>query len=207
MKKTPPSTVNRLSLYLKCFSELTGQDVEYASSEEVAKCIGINAAQVRKDLAYFGQFGRRGVGYHVTQLKEHISRILGTHKQWRVGVVGVGKLGSALAMYKGFQERGFKVVAGFDTAQDKIGWEIDDVKIYDFQDIEKIIKKEKIEIVIITTPKDSLATVMERLKNTGIKGILNFAGKHLMDEANIIIRNVDLGLEMEQLTFFLTNKQ
>ena len=207
MKKTPPSTVNRLSLYLKCFSELTGQDVEYVSSEEVAKCIGINAAQVRKDLAYFGQFGRRGVGYHVAQLKEHISRILGTHKQWRVGVVGVGKLGSALAMYKGLQERGFKVVAGFDTAQDKIGWEIDEVRIYDFQDIEKIIKKEKIEIMIITTPKDSLAAVMERLKNTGIKGVLNFAGKHLMDEGNIIIRNVDLALEMEQLTFFLTNKQ
>jgi len=206
MKKIPLSTVNRLSLYLKCFSDFTGQDIEYASSEDVANCIGINAAQVRKDLAYFGQFGRRGVGYHVMSLKEQISRILGTHKEWRVGIVGVGKLGSALVMHKGFQDRGFKIVAGFDIAQDKLGWEIDEVMIYDFNDVEKVIKKEKIEIIIITTPKDALPQVMEKLKNTCIKGVLNFAGKHLMTEGDITIRNVDLGLEMEQLTYQITNK-
>lgn len=203
--KIPLPTVNRLSLYLKCFAELASSDVEYASSGQIAQTIGLNPAQVRKDLAYFGKFGRRGFGYHVEQLKEHISKILGTHKQWRLAVVGTGNLGRALLMYPGFQARGFKVIAGFDVDPAKVGWELDGVRIYHMDDIEKIIKKEKIDIVVIATPKDSLDLVMARIKETGIKGVLNFAGKHLKDE-KIIVRNVDVALELEQLTFFLTNK-
>jgi len=205
-KKIPLPTVNRLSLYLKCFSELAASGVEYVSSEQVANLIGLNPAQVRKDLAYFGKFGRRGFGYHVEQLKEHISRILGTHKRWKVGVIGTGNLGRALLMYGGFIDRGFKVVAAFDVDPDKAGWELNGVKIYHSDEMEKIIKKEKIEMIIITTPKEALTETMNRLKKTGIKGILNFAGKHLVNEDGIIIRNVDLALEMEQLTFFLSNK-
>ncbi len=203
--KIPLPTVNRLSLYLKCFAELASSGVEYASSGQVAQSIGLNPAQVRKDLAYFGKFGRRGFGYHVEQLKEHISKILGTHKQWRLAVVGTGNLGRALLMYPGFQARGFRVIAGFDVDPAKVGWELDGVRIYHLDEIEKIIKKEKIDIVVITTPKDSLDPVMARIKETGIKGVLNFAGKHLKDE-KIIVRNVDVALELEQLTFFLTNK-
>jgi redox-sensing transcriptional repressor len=203
--KIPLPTVNRLSLYLKCFSELASSGVEYASSDQVAQTIGLNPAQVRKDLAYFGKFGRRGFGYHVEQLKEHISKILGTSRQWRLAVVGTGNLGRALLMYPGFQARGFKIIAGFDIDPAKVGWELDGVRIYHLDEIEKVIKREKIDIVVITTPKDSLDPVMARLKETGIKGVLNFAGKHLKDE-NIIVRNVDVALELEQLTFFLTNK-
>ena len=203
--KIPLPTVNRLSLYLKCFSELAQSGVEYASSDQVAQSIGLNPAQVRKDLAYFGKFGRRGFGYHVEQLKEHISKILGTSREWRLAVVGTGNLGRALLMYPGFQARGFKIIAGFDIDPAKVGWELDGVRIYHLDEIEKVIKREKIDIVVITTPKDSLDPVMARLKETGIKGVLNFAGKHLKDE-NIIVRNVDVALELEQLTFFLTNK-
>ncbi|MEI7640823.1 MAG: redox-sensing transcriptional repressor Rex [bacterium] len=206
LKKIPISTVSRLSLYLKCFTELHIESVEYVSSEDLAERIGLNAAQVRKDLAFFGQFGRRGVGYNIVSLKEEISKILGTHKSWKTAVIGMGNLGSALTMYTGFRAKGFNIVAGFDVSTDKIGWEIDTLKIYDYQDLEKVIKKEKIEIVIITTPKEVLADVMAKLRKTGIKGILNFAGKYMKNEGNIIIRNVDLGQEMEQLTFFLTNK-
>ena len=203
--KIPLPTVNRLSLYLKCFSELAQSGVEYASSDQVAQSIGLNPAQVRKDLAYFSKFGRRGFGYHVEQLKEHISKILGTSREWRLAVVGTGNLGRALLMYPGFQARGFKIIAGFDIDPAKVGWELDGVRIYHLDEIEKVIKREKIDIVVITTPKDSLDPVMARLKETGIKGVLNFAGKHLKDE-NIIVRNVDVALELEQLTFFLTNK-
>ena len=207
MKKIPVATVNRLSLYLKCFNDLSGQDVEYVSSEQIAADIGLNPAQVRKDLAYFGKFGRRGFGYHVGSLKENIARILGTNKQWRTAVIGVGNLGKALLMYGGFQKRGFKLVAGFDVSDDRIGWELDGIKIHHMNELEKVIKKEKIEIVIITTPESALAGVIGRLKGTGIKGALNFAGKHPVSDAGFLTRNVDLGLEMEQLTFFITNKQ
>jgi redox-sensing transcriptional repressor len=110
-------------------------------------------------------------------------------------------------MYPGFQIRGFKVVAGFDVDPAKVGWELDGVRIYNFDELEKIIKKEKIDIVIITTPRDSLDAVMTKLRGTDIKGVLNFAGKHLLKDSNIIVRNVDVALELEQLTFFLTNKQ
>jgi redox-sensing transcriptional repressor len=206
LKKIPLPTVNRLSLYLKCFAELSASDVEYVSSDEVAKQIGLNPAQVRKDLAYFGKFGRRGFGYHVEQLKENISKILGTHKGCKVAVVGTGNLGRALLMYKGFVARGFKVIAGFDTDPDKVGWELDSVKIYESSEMERVIKKEKIEIVILTTPADAIPEIMARLKKTPIRGVLNFAGKHLVNEEDIIVRNVDLALELEQLMFFLTNK-
>jgi redox-sensing transcriptional repressor len=206
-KKIPLPTVNRLSLYLKCFSELASSGVDYVSSEQIAAGIGLNPAQVRKDLAYFGKFGRRGFGYHVGQLKEHVSKILGTHKEWHIAVTGTGNLGRALLMYPGFQSRGFKVVAGFDIDPAKVGWELDGVSIYHFDDMEKVIKKEKIDIMVIATPKDSLDAVMGKLKGTGIKGVLNFAGKHLLKVENIIVRNVDVAIELEQLAFFLTNKE
>jgi len=205
-KKIPAPTVNRLSIYLACFSDLLASDVEYVSSEQMAKLAGLNPAQVRKDLAYFGKFGRRGYGYHVGQLKDRISKILGTNKAWKVGVIGAGNLGRALVMYGGFEERGFKIVAGFDADTDKTGWEINSVRIYHADELEEVIKKKKIEIIILTTPKEALGPVISRLKKTKIKGILNFAGKHLINDRDIIVRNVDLALEMEQLTFFLTNK-
>ncbi|HDT15293.1 MAG TPA: redox-sensing transcriptional repressor Rex [Firmicutes bacterium] len=205
-KKIPLPTVNRLSLYLKCFSELSASDVEYASSEQVAGQIGLNPAQVRKDLAYFGRFGRRGFGYHVDQLKENVSKILGTHKNSNTAVVGTGNLGRALLMYGGFEVRGFKIAAGFDVDPDKVGWELDGVKIYHIDEMEEIIKKEKIEIVILATPAGAIQDVMTRLRKTGIKGVLNFAGKHLKSEGEIMVRNADLALELEQLTFFMTNK-
>jgi redox-sensing transcriptional repressor len=109
-------------------------------------------------------------------------------------------------MYKGFVARGFKVVAGFDVDPGKVGWELEGIKIYHIDELEKVIKKEKIDLIVITTPGDVLAPLMNRLKKTGIKGVLNFAGKHLVSEEGIKVRNVDLALEMEQLTFFLTNK-
>jgi len=176
------------------------------SSDEIAKIIGLNPAQVRKDLAFFGKFGRRGFGYNVNYLKENITKILGTHKKWKVAIIGAGNLGRALTMYKGFTNRGFHIVACFDTDPSKIGWEIDGVRIYSMEEMEKIIKKEKIEIAIITTPSSNLPEIINKLKKTNVKGILNFAGKHILNEKHIIIRNVDLALELEQLTFLISNK-
>ncbi len=206
-KKIPLPTVSRLSLYLKCFSELASSGVDYVSSEQVAGRIGLNPAQVRKDLAYFGKFGRRGFGYHVENLKVNIAKILGTHKILKVGVVGAGNLGRALLMYKGFEARGFNVVAGFDIDPDKAGWEIDGVKIYLLDEMEKIIKKEKIDILILTTPASAIQDLMPRIRKTPIKGVLNFAAKHLVSDPPLVVRNVDLALELEQLAFFFTNAE
>lgn len=206
MKKIPVPTVNRLSIYLKCFNELLDSNILNVSSHEIAKIIGLNSAQVRKDLSYFGKFGRRGFGYNVSYLKENITKILGTHKNWNVAIIGAGNLGRALTMYKGFLNRGFNIVACFDKDPAKIGWEIDGINIYSMEEIEKIIKKEKIEIAIITVPSSSLSEILDVLKKTNIKGILNFAGKHILNEGKIVIRNVDLALELEQLTFLILNR-
>lgn len=207
LRKIPLPTVNRLSIYLKCFSEIASSGVEYVSSGQVAQLIGLNPAQVRKDLAYFGKFGRRGYGYNVLQLKENISKILGTHENWKVAVIGVGNLGRALLMYGGFAARGFHIIAGFDADPAKAGWELDGIPIYHAEKIEEMVKQKKIEMAIITTPKDVLPDVLSRLKKAGVKGVLNFAGKHVVTDDDMIVRNVDLALEMEQLTFFLTNKE
>ena len=207
LRKIPLPTVNRLSIYLKCFSELSSSGVEYVSSGQVAQLIGLNPAQVRKDLAYFGKFGRRGYGYNVIQLKDNISKILGTHKNWQVAVIGAGNLGRALLMYGGFMARGFNIVAGFDVDRDKVGWELDGVTLYHMDELERVVKEEKIEMAIITTPKEALSELLLRLKKAGIKGVLNFAGKHIVTDSDFIVRNVDLALELEQLTFFLTNKE
>ncbi len=207
LRKIPLPTVNRLSIYLKCFSELATSGVEYVSSGQVAELIGLNPAQVRKDLAYFGKFGRRGYGYNVLQLKENISKILGTHKNWKVAVIGAGNLGRALLMYGGFSARGFNIIAGFDVDPDKVGWELDGVTLYHIEKLEEVVKREKIEMAILTTPKDALPDMLLRLKKAGVNGVLNFAGKHVLTDDDMIVRNVDLALEMEQLTFFLTNKE
>ncbi|MCX8094246.1 MAG: redox-sensing transcriptional repressor Rex [Candidatus Goldbacteria bacterium] len=207
MKKIPVPTINRLSIYLKCFNELLDSGITHVSSEKIAKIIGLNSAQVRKDLAFFGKFGRRGFGYNVSYLKENITKILGTHKKWKICVIGAGNLGRALTMYNGFLNRGFNVVACFDTDPAKIGWEIDGIKIYSMEEIEKIIKKEKIEIAIITAPSTALSDIMTVLKKTNIKGVLNFAGKHILPQEKIMIRNVDLALELEQLTFLISNRE
>ncbi len=202
----PKTTINRLSLYLKCFIELSESKINFISSSELANFIGLNPAQVRKDLSYFGKFGRRGLGYNVEILRHKISEILGTQKLWKVAIIGIGNLGRALLTYAGFKDRGFKIVAGFDNAPDKIGWEIDGIKIYSIEELEKIIKKEKIELIILTTPKSAVQEIINRLKNINVKGILNFAGKYLLADEKLKIRNVDISLELEQLTFFISNR-
>ncbi len=202
----PKTTINRLSLYLKCFIELSESKINFISSGELAQIVGLNPAQVRKDLSYFGKFGRRGLGYNVEILRHKIAEILGTHKLWKVAIIGIGNLGRALLTYSGFKDRGFKIVAGFDNAPDKIGWEIDGVNIYNIEELEKIIKKERIELIILTTPKSAVQEIINRLKNTNVKGILNFAGKYLLNDEKLQIRNVDISLELEQLTFFISNK-
>lgn len=204
-KKIPASTVNRLAQYLRVFSRLEKNGTETVSSREAADISGINPAQVRKDLAYFGQFGRRGVGYPVAELCEEIRRILGLSREWNVAILGAGHLGTALLMYRGFGLNSFNIVAAFDTDPDKINWELEGVTVYDLEELKVQAKKKKIEIAIIAVPAEEAQSVAEKAVAAGIPAVLNFAPARLDLPEKTLLRNVDFFSELEMLTYHLQN--
>ena len=203
--KIPEATINRLSIYSRLLEleELNG--VVTISSNEIAEN-WITSAQVR-DLAYFGEFGTRGVGYNVKNLKENIMRILGLHKRWNIALIGAGNLGRALINYKGFSERGFDIVAVFDNNPNKIGKIIRDKKILDIKrDLEKTVKEFNINLAIVAVTAINAQEVVDDLVKAGIKGIINFAPISISVPSDVIIRRVDLASQLEVLTFNIQNK-
>jgi redox-sensing transcriptional repressor len=201
--RIPASTVNRLSLYLRVFSQAELDGHTTVSSRELADLSGINPAQVRKDLAYFGQFGRRGVGYAVASLTREIRGILGLDKAWNCAIIGVGHLGTALLMYRGMRSYGFHVVAAFDTDPDKISWELEGVPVYDLADLEAVAREKNIQIAVITVPGSAAQAVAEQVAAARIPALLNFAPVQLRPGKNTIIRQVDLAAELEALSYQL----
>lgn len=208
MKKLqiPEDSVKRLSLYLRNLRYLAKEGVETISSEALAQDIYVSAAQVRKDLSYFGDFGTRGVGYSVRDLISEIESILGLDKRWSLALVGVGRLGSALLNYRGFQQFGFQFCVAFDNNPEKVGKIIEKVKIEDYSEIEKIIKKKKIKIAVITVPAPAAQEVTDRLVKAGIEAILNFSPRYLNVPPSVSIKTVDIALEVGNLTYYLVHK-
>jgi len=208
MKKLqiPEDSVKRLSLYLRNLRYLAGEGVEIISSEALAQDIYVSAAQVRKDLSYFGDFGTRGVGYSVRNLISEIESILGLDKRWSLVLIGVGRLGSALLNYRGFQQFGFQFSVAFDNNPEKVGKTIGKVKIEDYSEIEKVIKKEKIKIAVVTVPGSAAQEVTDRLVKAGIKAILNFSPRYLNVPPNVSIKTVDIATEVGNLTYYLVHK-
>jgi len=208
MKKLqiPEDSVKRLSLYLRNLRYLVREGVETISSEALAQDIYVSAAQVRKDLSYFGDFGTRGVGYSVRNLISEIESILGLNKKWSLALVGVGRLGSALLNYRGFQQFGFQFSVAFDNNPEKIGKKIGKVKVEDYSEIEKIIKKEKIKIAVVTVPASAAQEVTDRLVKAGIEAILNFSPRYLNVPPSVSIKTVDIALEVGNLTYYLVHK-
>ena len=209
MKKirVPEESVKRLSLYLRNLNYLAKGGVETVSSDELAKNIYVSAAQVRKDLSYFGDFGRRGVGYNVQSLISDIKSVLGLNKKWLVALVGIGRLGSALLNYPGFEELGFQISVVFDINPKKIGKIYRGVKIEDSSQIEKIIKKEKIKIAIIAVPASAAQETADVLIKAGIKAILNFSPKYLNISESVNIKTVDIAIELGNLAYYLTHSE
>jgi len=201
--KIPEATIIRLSVYSRFLSQADQRGIITISSGEIAEGVGVSPAQVRKDLAYFGEFGTRGVGYNVKDLHHNIMKILGLNSYWPAIIVGAGHLGTALCMYGGFKERGFKVVGMFDNNPDKIGENINNVTIYDLTKMGDIVKKEKVKIGIMAVPAGAAQDVANYLVSAGIKAILNFAPKVINVPEHIAIRNVDLTVNLEILTFNL----
>jgi len=197
-------TAGRLSVYLRCLNALDGAGVKTISSKALAEQFHLNAAQIRKDLAYFGEFGVRGVGYYVKELKRDLRVILGLDRTVRVAILGAGNLGLALADYPGFRQEGFAIVALFDTERTKIGRRSrGGVKIYDISEFRKAVKKETIDIAVVAVPAESAQTVVNTVVGSGIRAILNFSPGSLKVPPKVKLKNVDLTVSMESLSFFL----
>ena len=199
--------VARLSIYLRCVEELEAEGVSTISSQQLARRFGLNSAQLRKDLAYFGQFGIRGVGYHVHCLENSLKEILGLHQEWQVALVGAGNLGSALLKYKGFCQKGFKISAVFDANPLKIGKTIGGSQIKDPKELPSILGKEGIRIGIIATPASAAQGVAERLVASGVTSILNFAPTQLTLPEEVKIQHIDLAAVLKTLSFHLARQE
>lgn len=206
--KIPEVTITRLSLYLRCLNELESEGVEVISSSELGERCGLNPAQIRKDLAYFGEFGTRGVGYHVKELKEDIKRVLGLDKEWEVALVGVGNLGKALLSYSGFKKHGFKIAVAFDKVIDEERKKAipEGCELYSADAMEEVIKKKNLKIAIVAVNPQEAQAVIDRLVKAGIKGVLNFVPIRVYASKDIVIRNIDLSVELETLTFYVNAK-
>jgi redox-sensing transcriptional repressor len=197
-------TTNRLSVYLRCLNVLDGAGVRTISSKALADQFHLNAAQIRKDLAYFGEFGIRGVGYYVKELKSHLRQILGLDRRVKVAIMGAGNLGLALADYPGFRVEGFEIAALFDTERSKIGRRSrTGVRINNIQDLQGIVRRDKIGIAVIAVPAESAQPVVDAVVDAGIKAILNFSPGTLKVPPEVKLKSVDLTVSLESLSFFL----
>ncbi|MCL0032767.1 redox-sensing transcriptional repressor Rex [Peptococcaceae bacterium] len=202
--KIPEATITRLSVYSRYLKDLEKKRVVTISSSEIAEGVGVSSAQVRKDLAYFGEFGTKGVGYNVKDLLSYIRKILGLNKTWNLILIGAGNLGSALVTYQEFKDRGFNIVGVFDNDLVKIGKQIADLKVLPVEDLPDIIEKYDVRIGIIAVPAKAAQSVADVLVKNGIKAILNFAPINIHLPKGIAIQNVDLSIKLEALTFSLT---
>jgi redox-sensing transcriptional repressor len=197
-------TTNRLSVYLRCLNQLEAAGVRTVSSQALAEQFHLNAAQIRKDLAYFGEFGVRGVGYYVGDLKRHLRQILGLDRKLRVAIIGAGNLGLALADYPGFRQEGFEIAALFDNLSAKVGQESrGGVPIHDIHDLKRFAKRDAISIAVIAVPAASAQRVVDLVVASGIKAVLNFSPGTLQVPPDVKLKSVDLTVSLESLSFYL----
>lgn len=204
--KIPEATVSRLSVYSRYLTEVEKQHIVSISSGEIAEGMGGTPAQVRKDLAYFGEFGTRGVGYNVKQLNQEIKNILGLSKKWKMILIGAGNLGSALSQYRGFRERGFEIIGVFDNDLNKVGLKLNGLPIYPVSELESYVAENDISIAIIAVPGEYAQDVADMLLETTVKGILNFAPVVLTVPEEMKVRNVDLSVNLEVLSYNIENR-
>src|SRR6266511_454946 len=208
MRKISPSTVRRLSLYLRFLEQWAAQGGDRAtiSSGELAKLGGTTSAQVRKDLSFFGSFGKRGLGYGVVELAAKIRDILGLKRAYRVVLVGAGKMGGALVQYRGFRDRGFHIAAIYDQDARKVGSRWNGLVVRDVKHLETDLKKEPTDIAIVATPAEAAQGVVDRLVRCGVKAILNFAPVPLVVPRDVEVKTVNMALELETLSYALANR-
>ena len=202
----PQAVVSRLSLYLRELQQLLRNEQETISSTKLGRALGFTDAQVRKDLAFFGQFGYPGLGYRCEELVTEIKRILGTDRSWPVAIVGIGNLGRALLGYRGFGQKGFEVVAAFDTDERVVGETIEGTQVYHVDELARIAKERELKLGVVAVPAAAAQGVADMLVAAGVEGILNFSPVTL-DDKKVGVVAVDLAIELEQLTFAVVNRR
>ncbi len=203
--KIPTATITRLSIYSRYLEAMAQEGVKIVASDKLAQKCGINPAQIRKDLAYFGEFGIRGVGYFVKELLFEIKRILGLNKTWKMALVGIGNLGSALLAHQNFIRQGYEFAAVFDVDPAKVGRRLPSgQQIHHLDELEQVVKEKAIEIGVIATPASQAQAVAQRLIAAGIKAILNFAPTQLQVPEGLAVENVDFTVKLDNLAYHLT---
>lgn len=206
--KIAEPTVERLVQYHRLLEQLAAEGQKVVSSKEIGEMLSFKASQVRKDLSYFGEIGKRGVGYHVDRLFKHIGGILASPRLWSIGLAGVGKLGEALLGYRAFQSEKFHIKALFDVDPSKIGTQILGTPCYAIEDAPRVLREEGIEVVIITVPTGAAQSVVDRVVTAGtVKGILNFSPVTLSVPDSVLIYSVDISIELEKLLFYLKHRE
>jgi redox-sensing transcriptional repressor len=206
VRRIPEATVARLPLYYRALLETSDQEVGTVSSERLAELAGVNAAKVRKDLSYLGSYGTRGVGYDVEFLLHQISRELGLTHDWPVVIVGVGNLGQALANYRGFGARGFRIVALVDADPAKVGRRVADLEVEALDDLPRVVAERQVAIGIVAVPAPAAQEVADRLVDAGVTSILNFAPTVVSVPVGVSLRKVDLATELQILSFYQQRK-
>lgn len=204
--KIPEVAIMRLAVYLRYLLQLKKTGQKITSSKEIATITGSTSAQVRKDLAYFGEFGVRGVGYDVEGLYNAISHIIGLDRSWDIVIIGAGHLGGALVSYSGFADRGFNIKAIFDIAPAKVGNVVEGKKIQKIDSFSEYVKKNKVDMAVIVVSGDSAQKVADLVVKSGIKAILNFAPVVLNTPLDVEVRNVDVSINLETLAYYMVSK-
>lgn len=203
VEKISELTTNRMSIYLRCLNELASKGEKTVSSDGLAKQFHLNSAQIRKDLAYFGEFGVRGVGYYIEDLRAQLTKILGLENRHCIGIVGAGRLGTALADYYEFSQVNFTVAALFDADKSKIGQKVGDIEVFDIKNFADVVKKANIDLAVIAVPAEYAQAILEQITEAGIKAVMNFAPIPLKASGGVKLKTVDLTISLESLSYFL----
>ena len=205
MDKIPRPTIKRLAMYYRCLERMKEEGKEYTSSKEMAKRLGVKACQIRKDLSYFGEFGKRGVGYRVESLITRLREILGIETVWKAIVIGAGNLGKAIAGHKAIKDQGFEIVALFDVDRRKIGKKVGGLPVLHMNEVKDFVKKNNVRIAILCVPRESAQKAASKLEEAGIEGILNFSPSVI--KASIPVENVDITVALKSLTFQIIRRK
>ncbi len=200
------ATIDRLPVYFRCLRGIQDEGIEIISSEELGRRIGVTPEQIRKDLASFGEFGKKGVGYYVRELIRNIGEILGLHRNWNIAIVGVGHLGWALANYRNFSSLGFNLAAIFDVDANKVGLTVSGIEVYHINQLNAIIQEKNIHIGIITVPAAHAQEVADQLVTAGVRGIWNFAPIRLNVPENIRLVSEDLSIGLSSISYHLSRQ-
>ena len=199
----PPVVIDRLPIYARALSALEAEAREVVSSQELGTRLGVTPAQIRKDLSYFGRFGKQGRGYNVRKLLDELHRILGLDRQWRMALVGVGKLGRAILSYEGFSPQGFRIVEAFDADPERIGQRVDSLTINDVSDLETVLFENPVDVGIVAVPAEIAQDVIDTLVKCGVRAILNYAPIAAQVPKGVYLKRIEPVLALQSMTYYL----